>query len=153
MSVVLSDYLTAPLHKKERKEIIKETCKQLKASGLKYDAIAFRGMSGCLIAPAVADTLGKWLLMVRKGDDSTHSLEMLEGYVKAKRYIVIDDFTSTGRTLTEMKQALGDRECVGVALYQRSNTIWQQTEIAKQVGDIFGYPVTILLTAPPLEGN
>src|ERR1017187_8038151 len=61
----------------------------------KFDAIAFRGMSGALIAPALALKLDKTLLMVRKpkvqGDpNGAHSSEMVEGDVAARTYVIVD---------------------------------------------------------------
>lgn len=63
-----------------------------------FDALAFRGMSGALIAPAIAMRLNKSLILVRKDEDNTHSNQSVEGDRTARTYIIIDDFQATGDT-------------------------------------------------------
>jgi len=65
--------------------------------GWEFDTIAFRGMSGALIAPSVAIAMKKQLIMVRK-TMSCHSDSLVEGYKEAKRYVILDDFTSSHTT-------------------------------------------------------
>jgi orotate phosphoribosyltransferase-like protein len=71
----------------------------------KFDAIAFRGLSGSLIAPVVALKLGKTLLAVRKGEEC-HSSRQVEGDLGADRYIIIDDFVSSGETVNKIRKAI-----------------------------------------------
>ena len=86
-----------------------------------FDAIAFRGMSGALIAPAVALKLDKTLLMVRKpragNEDDSHSYEHVEGDAAARRYVILDDFIATGRTIKaiteEIKRFAPTAICIG----------------------------------------
>src|SRR5271165_2371097 len=89
--------------------------KALLSSKEKFDTIAFTGMSGALIAPIVAFEMGKNLLMVRKG--STHSLHDLEGYIKCKRYVILDDFIDTGATVKRVQKAIyneiSSAKCIG----------------------------------------
>lgn len=63
-----------------------------------FDTIAFRGMSGALVAPMVAMQLDKELIMVRKGE-STHSLFQTEGNAAARNVLIIDDFVVSGATV------------------------------------------------------
>ena len=63
-----------------------------------FDALAFRGMSGALIAPSVALRLNKSMILVRKENDDSHSGMCAEGDKTARTYIIIDDFQSTGYT-------------------------------------------------------
>jgi adenine/guanine phosphoribosyltransferase-like PRPP-binding protein len=101
------------------KRLIPRAAKLLK--GVEFDAIAFRGMSGCLFAAPLALRLGKSLLMVRKPNQS-HTYRIVEGDKLARTYIIVDDFISTGETMREIVKALsdwadrGNRElrCVGV---------------------------------------
>ena len=67
---------------------------------LKFDAIAFRGSSGAALAFAVSSELGIHLIHVRK--DSGHSPHPVEGCYSAKRYIILDDFIDTGKTISEI---------------------------------------------------
>jgi hypothetical protein len=87
-----------------------------------FDAIAFRGLSGSLVAPILALRLKKTLLAVRKGEDS-HSRQMVEGDFAAKRYIIVDDFIASGSTVYNIMKEIhselkGRAECVGFLGYR-----------------------------------
>jgi hypothetical protein len=88
---------------------------------VEFDAMAFRGMSGAMFAPILAYQMGKYLLMVRKPGDDTHSRMNVEGYYASKRYVIVDDFTSSGDTLRAIHDAIREEvpqaKCVGVYLY------------------------------------
>lgn len=84
-----------------------------------FDAIAFRGMSGAMIAPPVAALMGKTLILVRKPGESTHSSDTVEGDVRyIKRYVILDDFVATGNTAREIQRAIQQYNpkavCLGV---------------------------------------
>jgi adenine/guanine phosphoribosyltransferase-like PRPP-binding protein len=71
----------------------------------KFDSIAFRGMSGALIAPIVANRMNKELILVRKDTDSgsgSHADQLVEGNSGSKRYVILDDFISSGLTTKEI---------------------------------------------------
>lgn len=82
-----------------------------------FDAIAFTGMSGALIAPAVARELGKTVIMVRKPGTTTHAAYEVEGDYAARRYIIADDFRHSGATedyiVRSIKRDIPDAEYVG----------------------------------------
>jgi adenine/guanine phosphoribosyltransferase-like PRPP-binding protein len=87
--------------------------------GYKFDAIAFRGMSGALIAPPVALELGKTLIMVRKGSETCHSKKIVEGDKAATRYIIVDDFCASGETAMTIQHTIYEKfapqaKCLGV---------------------------------------
>jgi orotate phosphoribosyltransferase len=63
-----------------------------------FDAFAFRGMSGALIAPSLAVEMDKTLILVRKTTDGCHSFRMVEGDSAARRYIIVDDCVDSGNT-------------------------------------------------------
>jgi hypothetical protein len=100
----------------------------------KIDAIAFRGMSGALVAPAVASLLGRQLIMVRKPELSTHSTRRVEGDVTARYYVVVDDFVYSGETLGTIISDIAEWQrskdqnpatCVGIIPYLRmSDKVW-----------------------------
>jgi len=82
-----------------------------------FDSIAFRSMSGALLAPPVAAILGKSLIMVRK-EENSHSSHKVEGDIFAKTYIIVDDFTSSGKTartiVEEIKIFAPQAKCLGL---------------------------------------
>jgi adenine/guanine phosphoribosyltransferase-like PRPP-binding protein len=82
-----------------------------------FDAIAFQGMSGALIAPALALKLDKNLLMVRKQGNNTHSTYSVEGDAAAERYVIVDDLVDTGSTVMRIIQKVAEfapqAECIG----------------------------------------
>lgn len=65
---------------------------------IEFDTIAFRGMSGTFLGPALAVRLGKQMILVRKDRDRDHTHYAVEGYTKASRYVIVDDFQATGST-------------------------------------------------------
>jgi len=88
--------------------------------GHDFDSVAFRGMSGALIAPSIALVMDKTMLMVRKthSKEDSHSSHSVEGDTAARRYIIVDDFISTGETaqaiVNEVKRFAPYAECLGV---------------------------------------
>jgi adenine/guanine phosphoribosyltransferase-like PRPP-binding protein len=86
-----------------------------------FDAIAFRGLSGALVAPIVAMEMDKTLLAVRKTIEDCHSGLMVEGDYAARRYLILDDMISTGQTvhdiIKEIRIAIPYAKCLGVLPY------------------------------------
>lgn len=100
-----------------------------------FDAIAFSGLSGALIAPILALELNKTLLCVRrKGEaysatgsfDGSHSYRTVEGDRAVRRYIIIDDFTSTGTTVQHIFDSVFElnphAQCIGVMEWMFAKT-------------------------------
>jgi hypothetical protein len=118
-----TEYLHTALDYNLRKKKIDELCSSISASGISFDAIAFQGMSGSLIAPSVADRLGKGLIMIRK--EHSHSSLKVEGCMEGDNYIILDDQIATGNTVRNIiKRLLLDtmfqnKKCVGIFLYSR----------------------------------
>lgn len=105
--------------------IVKDAVKALKK--VDFDTIAFRGMSGALIAPIVAHKMGKEIAMLRKPDAPTHSSYKYEGHLEVARYIILDDFVSSGTTvakiISDMRLAVGRHvKFVGLYTYYSNNT-------------------------------
>lgn len=90
-------------------------------AGVEFDTIAFSGISGAIVAPMIALWMNKHLLLVRKKNDDTHSRLMVEGYYGVKKFIVVDDFVSSGTTLRRILEATHQAspvaEFVGVLSY------------------------------------
>lgn len=98
---IYSCYLRPVLAKSKRIQVINRCVARLREKEHLFDTIAFRGMSGALIAPSVADVLGKQLLMVRKAQDDSHG-GLVEGARSRSRYIVLDDVVESGNTVAQV---------------------------------------------------
>lgn len=101
---------------------------------VKFDTVVFRGNSGCLIGPAVASQLGKEFLLVRKPDEKSHSGCGAEGNVAIQRFIIIDDFVSSGTTVeailagidilaSQYPEKAKNPKCVGIFCYASWSTL------------------------------
>jgi hypoxanthine phosphoribosyltransferase len=97
---------------------------------LKFDTIAFSGMSGA----AIAFILGHWLdiplLCIRRKEEGSHFRSsrpscVCEGNIDTKRYLIVDDFISSGATVNyiiesidrELFKGYSQPECVGMLMY------------------------------------
>ncbi len=113
-----SQYLDSALNQ-EKVPIVIETLKKIieKTTGNNFDAIAFQGLSGSLIAPILAFQLNKKMIVLRK--ENSHSKYKVEGYLEARRVIIIDDLISSGRTMKTIIGFLKSKECeiLGVFMY------------------------------------
>ena len=101
---IVASYLENGCDHASVKELVKKAVKKLKK--LDFDSIAFRGVSGALIAPIVAYKLKKPVTCIRKPTESSHGWTKLEGAIGVERYIIIDDFICTGETVNEIHYAL-----------------------------------------------
>lgn len=89
-------------------------------------AVAFTGVSGALIAPAVALQLCLNPIAVRKGYDDSHggSTKHPTALERAPvhQYVIVDDFVESGATLGRMlgSDTLAGMQCLGVFCYAAS---------------------------------
>ena len=106
-------------------KLIPAACRELKrmeAAGLRIDAIAFRGMSGCLFGAPLAARMRKPMIMVRKkcvdcGREQSHTSQTVEGDRNATTYVIVDDFVASGNTVRTIQAAITEWSqavCVGV---------------------------------------
>ena len=113
-------YLYKAINLQQRRRIIRDLLKLLRGHNGEFEAIAFRGMSGCLIAPIICDTLKKQLFLVRKpippgatrGHHSYNKVEWsrhgADQYDPQEhpnpelKWIILDDQVSTGTTKKEI---------------------------------------------------
>ena len=109
------DYL---INTKELKKTVKKSLEFIRKNKLQdtFDAIAFRGLSGALIAPILASRLDKTLIAVRKhktcekcGNSTAHSYRTVEGNLGANRYIIVDDFVSSGVTVRTIIKSIAEK--------------------------------------------
>ena len=144
---MISDYLGYNFSGKCLKKTIAKTIRMIKSSNIKFDAIAFTGISGALVAPSVATELEKQLIVVRKSLKYCHSMCMIEGCSKKNcRYIIIDDGISHGDTIKNILKELDKTrnqpdlkyknfsiaKCVGVFLYGQDGEINRLKPILKK---------------------
>lgn len=89
-----------------------------------FDAIAFTGISGALMAPLLAISLKKDLIVVRKNNDDCHSDDMVEGAIDARSYLIVDDGIYSGQTLRTIVRQIGKvsrAKCAGVLCYNTAS--------------------------------
>jgi orotate phosphoribosyltransferase-like protein len=107
--------------------------KLIELSKIEFDTIVFRGMSGALMAPIVAHQLEKFVTICRKPSDDSHAgCGRLEGHVGMKKYIIFDDFISSGKTIQSILDTIKDHyefenetepNCVGIFLYRSERSM------------------------------
>lgn len=113
-------HLYRPLERSLADGMIKECCEKLKP--LDFDTFVFSGNSGALVAPILAYKMHKELIMVRKPNDDCASRHRVEGFTASKRYVIVDDLVSTGKTMARILKgvqgfASREAELVGVLIY------------------------------------
>jgi hypothetical protein len=64
-----------------------------------FQAFAFRGLSGALVAPLLAVHFDKSLIAVRKETEPSHGCCYVLGDRAAKSYLIVDDQISSGTTI------------------------------------------------------
>jgi orotate phosphoribosyltransferase-like protein len=77
-----------------------------KLKGVEYDTMVGTGLSGTLVVPTLARTLGKYWAIVRK-EHSPHTSSMFEGEI-GQSWLFVDDFICSGKTLNRVKDVIGD---------------------------------------------
>lgn len=87
-------------------------------AGYDFDSIAFRGVSGTILGAPIALLMNKEMVLVRKDGDDTHSGYRVEGNRNVLRYIIVDDFVSSGHTGREIVRKIEafapGAECLGL---------------------------------------
>ena len=135
-----SPYLREVLSGKALRKTVSRLFQAVKFSRISFDCIAFRGNSGAIVAPFLAEALGKGLILVRKNAHSSHSWETVEGsHRKNGRYVIVDDGVSTGDTIETISREISRAEkfhsmiLVGIFLYAKG---FSQYNLEKFVKDI-----------------
>lgn len=97
--------------------VIDTTVGRLTEHAGEFDTIVTRGMSGALVAPAVAYMLGKRLVIIRKPGESAHTTRhpglAKDGPNDIGRWIFLDDFISLGGTRRACRDEIAAREVAG----------------------------------------
>lgn len=125
-------YLKSVLDPTLLPKVVNNTVREIKRSKWKFDTIAFSGMSGAAICFILSHKLKVPLLCVRKQQDSCHylseqyasadNLRYLEGNVAVKKYIIVDDFISSGSTVNRIYEKILEQnpksKCMGMFMYR-----------------------------------
>lgn len=95
-----SNYIKSAFNKPKLNHIVQAFTKAIedKVFG-EFDGIACIGTSGLAVAPILAYQFDKHLMVVRKENDASHKESDIESHDSVTRYIIVDDFVSSGRTL------------------------------------------------------
>ena len=133
-----SGYHNTSFSPKRLKRCVARVARNLKKLQKKvpFDAIAFRGVSGAAIAFPVSALTGLHLICVRK-ERNSHG-NRVEGPSRSiKRYVILDDFISSGETIRAIYGAVkavsrSESKCVGICLYAGS---YGSFKVAKLRGD------------------
>ena len=110
---MLASHLFHLFDNKKRKQMVDDLCRRIKQSNVNPDFILVTGLSGCLIAPAVADLLKIQFVVVRN-TMMCHSNYKVEGYrADLYRGIIVDDLVEQGNTVRHMWETLNKhcKEC------------------------------------------
>jgi adenine/guanine phosphoribosyltransferase-like PRPP-binding protein len=131
--MICSGYLSSALESADAHRIIVDRVVrniESRINPTSYDGIVFRGVSGALLAPVVAYRLGKPMAVVRRDkDESTHACALVEVNSDMKRYLIVDDFISSGNTVNAIEEVcreFQEMECVGVVCWCPDTHSWSQ---------------------------
>jgi len=117
---IRSEYL-GKVYGKQFLKLVPAAVKRLRALKRKipFDAIAFRGSSGAALAFPLSYFLKVPLIHVRKGQ-SHYGGGSIEGTISSKRYIIVDDFVESGRTVKTIIREINremNAKAVAICLY------------------------------------
>lgn len=75
---------------------------------VEFDTLVGTGFSGSIVIPALALSMGKKFVLIRKEtDDSHHGRGRIVGQL-GKQWIFVDDFISSGKTRTRVMGKIAD---------------------------------------------
>lgn len=77
-----------------------------KLKGVEYDTIVGTGLSGTLVVPTLGRAFEKYWAIIRK-EHSPHTNALIEGEI-GQRWVFVDDFISSGRTVERVKEVLSE---------------------------------------------
>lgn len=103
---ILSNYMHAVYHLPTFAKILRESVATIKKyqKRHKIDAIAFTGTSGAALAYPLSLRLKLPLICVRK--EKSHARLSVEGNYSATKYLIVDDFISSGKTIKSIRQKI-----------------------------------------------
>ncbi len=132
-----SAYIKPTIDATARCNAVKDTLSALEKED--FDCIAVRGSSGLSIGSVVAYVLGKNLALIRKDLESSHTSRKVETPDSVSRFVIVDDFTSSGETLchiySEMKTNHPNAICVGYVAYKVAGEMLNEEWILSHIRD------------------
>jgi orotate phosphoribosyltransferase len=146
---IVSHYFKEALHPTMLRWLVNRAVRELKKADVDFDTIAFRGVSGALFGPPLAVRMNKSMLVVRK--ESSHSVYPIEGNKATQKYIIVDDFVSSGATVLTIKEKIKNWQesggytpaiCQAIVSYKRYVEYADGED--KNVEKIFGHPVKMI---------
>lgn len=126
MDGIRTDYLSSVFDPSKFRHTVKRalTLGKQAMEREQFDSLAFTGNSGAALSYILAAELGVSLICLRKKTDNSHFVlggSLLEGNLKAKRYLFVDDFITSGdtfkRLVSHLKEKMPEAKCVGLLLY------------------------------------
>ena len=120
--MIHSEYLHTVFNPTDFQSLVNRTIDKAKEIliNINFDAIAFTGTSGSALAYILGYSLNIPLICVRKTTEKAHYRGNVEGYLDAKRILIIDDFIETGDTITNILDQLNKYQsgkCVAILCY------------------------------------
>ena len=107
--------------------------KCMKTIKVPYDTLAFAGISGAVIGPALAIKLKKECLLVRKDCDKHCTRENVSGHEGVKSYLIVDDLIDSGRTVEMIQKKIyqfsKSAKCIGVVQVQYLEPSYTDLEV------------------------
>jgi adenine/guanine phosphoribosyltransferase-like PRPP-binding protein len=118
-----STYIEEVIKPHVQKELVRECVNRIKENFSNIDAIVVTGLSGLIIGSTVSMKTGKQLVVVRKPRDESHASTNVEGLTNLHypfKYVILDDFIDSGKTLRRIVQQMGKSpKCLGYLLYNQ----------------------------------
>lgn len=115
-----SYYLSNVFNRGERLEKIDLAVAVMGKTKFKDCAVVASGLSGSLMAVAIADKLSRPMAIVRKEIENNHGMPV-EASETIKKYLIVDDQIDTGKTIgfiiETMKKYHLKSKCVGIILH------------------------------------
>ncbi len=133
--VIGADYFSQAFEPKRMKSLIRWFRNNVDLK--KFDLIVGTGTSGSAVVPVLANALNKRFALVRRNKQSSHAAAQIAGNIEpGDRWIFVDDFTETGKTLKRVKQAIQKE----VNFKGKQRRTWNQDDEWHQ-GEIEGFNI------------
>ena len=155
---IRSSYMGAVFEPEQFSATVEKTIKaaELLRQEVRFDTIAFSGVSGS----AMGFILGHWLsvplICVRKMNDGSHfqgfqGVRCVEGNLSARRYMIVDDFISSGKTVNYIIDSISEQipsaRCVAMLMYEglrdrehkHPNFDLPIKVISSKIDEVYGY--------------
>lgn len=100
----MATYFSEALNLQTRTEVVTRAVRVL--SEYDFDTIAVTGVSGLVVGPILAHLMQKQLFVLRKDNESAHTMAMHSGLLPEEKYVIVDDFIESGRTVFKIIETI-----------------------------------------------